>query len=97
MSASEIVNRLAKDKVIEGMITKITKDKDEDTLQDLAQDLYLQLLQQPSKTKALWDNHQLNYFIAKVLMNNICSSTSPYYRHYIKYQKYEQIGDKEDI
>ena len=40
-----IVDKLAKDKVVESICKKITKGKDADTLGDLCQDIYLQLLE----------------------------------------------------
>ena len=77
-----IVDKLAKDKVVESICKKITKGKDADTLGDLCQDIYLQLLES-DKTIGLWERNEIKFWIAKVLMNNICSSTSPYYRQYL--------------
>lgn len=65
------------------MIDHITNGSDADTLHDLAQDTYLTLLSDPQKTQTLYDKGELKYYIARILMNNIASSTSPYYRTYI--------------
>lgn len=77
-----IVDKLAREKAVETICKKITKGKDADTLNDLCQDIYLQLLES-DKTQGLYERGEINYWIAKVLMNNICSSTSPYYRTYL--------------
>lgn len=65
------------------MIDHITNGSDADTLHDLAQDVYLGLLVDAEKTQTLYDKGELKYYIARILMNNIASSTSPYYRTYI--------------
>lgn len=79
----EIVDRLARDKTIEKMIGKITNNKKDDTLFDLSSDTFISLLTNP-KVPEMYERGELNYFIARMLMNNICSKTSPYYRTYIK-------------
>lgn len=45
LTNQQIVNQLAKDRVVETICKKITKGKDTDTLNDLCQDIYLQLLE----------------------------------------------------
>jgi hypothetical protein len=86
MTNNEIVENLAKAQVVEKMIEKITSTgaKDPDSLPDLAQDVYLSLLQDGNLQGVYADgeNH-LRYYITRILMNNICSSTSRYYRTYI--------------
>lgn len=82
LSNAEIVDKLAKDRVVEEICKTITKGKDSDTLKDLCQDIYIQLLES-DKTQGLYERKEINFWITRVLMNNICSSTSPYYRTYI--------------
>lgn len=82
LSNQQIVEILAKDKVVEKICKKITKNKDIDTLHDLCQDIYLQLLES-EKTIGLYQRDEIKFWIARVMMNNICSSTSPYYRQYL--------------
>lgn len=80
MSALEIIS---KERWVENMIAHITNNSESDTLHDLAQDVYLTLLSKPKKTQQLYDKGELKYYIARILMNNIASNTSPYYRTYI--------------
>ena len=82
LSNKEIVDILARDKVVEEICRKITKGKDSDTLNDLCQDIYIQLLES-DKTQGMYERGEIKFWISRVLMNNICSNTSPYYRTYI--------------
>lgn len=86
MTNNQIVDSLAKAGTVEKMIAKITESgaKDPGSLPDLAQDVYLSLLQDPNLQEVYNDgeNH-LRYYITRILLNNICSSTSRYYRTYI--------------
>lgn len=80
-----IVNEIANKKLVEQIAYKINRTEDIDNLNDLIQDTYMLLLtKNKQKTINLYKKNQLNFFITRVLMNNICSNTSPYY---IKYKK----------
>lgn len=97
----EIVNDLGKAQTVERIIAKITESgaKDPDSLPDLAQDVYLSLLQDKNlpEVDADGENH-LRYYITRILLNNICSSTSRYYRTYIipKLKKCDDNGYKDN-
>lgn len=60
LSNQEIVNQLAKDRTVEEICHKITKGKDKDTLNDLCQDVYVQLLTS-DKTVGLYERNELNF------------------------------------
>lgn len=85
MLINEIVGKLASERFVEKMIEKITDGKSPDptSLNDLAQDVYLSLLQD-KKFQAIYEEGHSNYYVARILMNNIISSSSPYYRNYIR-------------
>lgn len=55
-----IVDKLAKDKVVEEICNKITRGKDADTLNDLCQDIYLQLLES-DKTQGMYERGEIKY------------------------------------
>ena len=100
MTNSEIVDTLGKNRVVEKIIEKITSSgaKDPDSLPDLAQDVYLSLLEDKNLEEVYNDgeNH-VRYYITRILLNNICSSTSRYYRTYIwPKTKFENIEDGYD-
>ena len=54
---------------------------------DLIQDVALIILEKsPDFISELYDKKQLKYYIARVIMNNLFSTSSPYYCKYKKYQ-----------
>ena len=55
-----IVDKLARDKVVETICKTITKGKYSDTLNDLCQDIYCQLLES-DKTVGLYERNELNF------------------------------------
>lgn len=85
---NEIVDELARQKVVEKIVERVTKrpaNVDNPNYQDLIEDVYLSLLQDP-KLLIADNNKQVNFYIARIIMNNIASKTSPFYRIYLRYQ-----------
>lgn len=79
MSKYEIIEQLAKEKTIEEIIGNITQRSD-DTLNDLAQMLYEDLLlKDEEKIKKLYTDKQLKFFITRMVLNSINSKTSRFY------------------
>lgn len=67
-------------------IAPVDPDKD-----DLIQDVALVVLEKPPEfISELYDKKQLKYYIARVIMNNLFSTSSPYY---CKYKKYKNTLD----
>lgn len=60
LSNKEIVDKLAKDKVVEEICRKITKGKDSDTLKDLCQEIYIQLLENP-KAQGMYERGEIKF------------------------------------
>ena len=60
LSNAEIVDKLAKDRVVEEICKTITKGRDSDTLKDLCQDIYIQLLES-DKTQGLYERKEINF------------------------------------
>ena len=53
--------------------------------EDLIQDVALVVLEKPPEfISELYDKQQLKYYIARVIMNNLFSTSSPYYCKYKK-------------
>lgn len=89
MTNAQIINYVANSKIVEEIIGGITYSKFEnkENLKDLAQDIYLQLLQMDTKKlNDLYCKNQLRYWITRIITNNIHSKTSPYYYQYKKAQ-----------
>ena len=86
---SEIINEIANAQLIEEIIGGVSYSKFENqvNLQDLAQDIYLQLLQmRTDKLNDLYIKKQLRFWVTRIITNNIHSKTSPYFYTYKKAQ-----------
>lgn len=89
---SDIINELANNKIVENIIFNITHTH----IADLAQDVYLTLLEKNEELiTSLYEKNELNYFITKIILNNLFSTTSPYYYNYKKHNK--TTVDIEDV
>lgn len=88
----KIVEEYARDGIVEKMIENIAKNSRFE-YDDLAQDVYVWLLEEDEeKIVRLYESKQLDYWIARMLVNNIHSTTSPFYT---KYRKFSALGDNE--
>lgn len=86
---AQIINEIANNGLVEEIINGVSYSKYENTenIKDLAQDIYLQLLQmRTDKLNELYDKGQLRYWIARIVVNSIHSKTSPYFYTYKKEQ-----------
>lgn len=99
MTNAQIINYVANSKIVEEIIGGITYSKFEnhENLKDLAQDIYLQLLQMDNtKINELYFKKQLRFWITRIITNNIHSKTSPYYYQYKKAQRQSVSIDEID-
>lgn len=80
-SVREIVDALGRERRVEEIILRIAGlDALTPNLQDLAQMVYLELLQFPEdKLDDLWRNEQINYLLVGIIRKSINSQTSRYY------------------
>lgn len=89
---NEIIAKLAKERVVEGIISNITKDSGDDTLKDLSQMIYVWLLEEnEEKIRHMHENNQLNYYIARLATNNLHSKNSRYYYLFKKPEMHDDI------
>lgn len=85
MNASDIIAKIAKDKTLDTIIHKIAKNNTDEDLNDLSQDLLeTLLLKDPDYIEELYEKGQMNFFLTRLVINNINSRTS---RFYYKYRK----------
>lgn len=86
---AQIINEIANNGLVEEIIQGVSYSKFENTenIKDLAQDIYLQLLQmRTDKLNDLYTKNQLRFWIARIVVNSIHSKTSPYFYTYKKEQ-----------
>lgn len=87
-----IINKIAKDKMVETIVANVAKDTTDEDLTDLCQDIYLALMEKDEETiEDLYTKKQLNFFVTRMVINNIDSSTSRYFYNYKK-NKLKQIS-----
>ena len=85
---SEIVATIARERRVETMVENIAKQPLGPDLKDLAQMVYLILLEyDETKLRDLWENGQMNFFIARIILNQYRSTNSPYYKLFRKYAR----------
>ena len=90
-----IIETLAKDRRVEALVENIAHHSLTANLKDLCQMVYLILLEyDESKLQDLWENDQINFFIARIILNQYRSSNSPFHAIFRKYQERSiSIGD----
>lgn len=87
-----IINKIAQDKMVETIVANVAKDTTDEDLTDLCQDIYLALMEKDEETiEDLYTKKQLNYYVTRMVINNIDSSTSRYFYNYKK-NKLKQIS-----
>lgn len=93
MTRTEIVERLARERRVETMVENIARQPLDANLSDLAQMVYLILLEyDEDKLADLWEHGQMQFFIARIIINQYRSTSSPFYKQIRKYaSKAEEI------
>jgi len=90
-----IIEILAKERRVEALVENIAHHSLTADLKDLCQMVYLILLEyDESKLQDLWENDQMNFFLARIILNQYRSSNSPFHAIFRKYQDRSlSIGD----
>ena len=86
MTKNEVVEKLAKERIVEQICSNIAKSADcDDTLKDLSQEIYLDLLSKDEeKIINLYETNQIRFFVVRMVTNNLFSKNSPYYQVFRK-------------
>lgn len=83
----EIIDKLAKERTIEKILFNIYKNE-QPFMDDLAQDLYVELLEMEENLLIrLYDNGAINFYLVRIIKNNVSSNTSRFVKKYKKYYK----------
>ena len=87
MTSNQIINELAKNKVIEKLVANISPEDNSPDNQDLSQLIYLTLLEKPnSLIEDLYSKGELIFYVIRIITRNAYSTTSPYYRAIKKFK-----------
>lgn len=96
MGKTEILTILGKDRTVEHIVENIARSSLTPDLKDLCQMVYQILMELPEeKVLGLWKRGQMRFFIARLVMNQYRSSSSPFYITYRKYAKMAVELDEE--
>ena len=92
MSTREIVEYIARTKLIQECIKVVTGGVWRSEYDDLVQDILMELLDQ-EKVVSLFQKNQLRYYVMRIVRNNIQSNTS---RFFYRYRRFSLLnsGDK---
>lgn len=95
MTSNQIINELAKNKVIEKLVANISPEGDSPDTSDLSQLIYLTLLEKPNALiEDLYNKGELIFYVIRIITRNVYSTTSPYYRTIKKFKnKTTDIND----
>lgn len=84
---TEIIEAIARDRMVETMVTNIAHKPMSADLQDLSQMVYLILLEyDEQKIQDLWINNQMHFFIARIIINQYNSVNSPFHTIFRKFR-----------
>lgn len=93
MDKASIIEQIAKERMVESMVQNIAHQALNDDLSDLCQIIYLILLEyDDDKLQDLWENNQIRFFLARIIVNQYRSSNSPFH---ILYRKFRTMVDEE--
>jgi hypothetical protein len=82
-----MIDKICNDGIVESIIKNLGVSPK--YVDDLTQEIYLILLEYDrDKITEMYNNKQLNFFLTRVIKNQINSVTSPFYKKYRKYYEY---------
>lgn len=83
-----IIQTLAQERRVEALVENIAHHSLTADLKDLCQMVYLVLLEyDDDKILDLWENDQINFFLARIIINQYRSSNSPFHTIFRKMQE----------
>ena len=87
-SKAHIIETLAQEKRVEALVENIAHHSLTADLKDLCQMVYMILLEyDEEKLQDLWENEQMNFFLARIILNQYRSSNSPFHTMFRKFQE----------
>lgn len=87
MNRFEIIEELANARIVETMVENIAHQPLSADLKDLSQMVYLILLEyDEAKLLDLWEHDQMNFFLARIIINQFRSSNSPFHSIFRKFR-----------
>lgn len=89
-----MLNKIANERLVEEICKNLGVSPK--YMDDLVQEIYLILLEyNQTKLQEIYDKGQLNFFLTRIIKNQWCSNTSPFYKKYRKY--YNMVDDNNNV
>lgn len=81
MTKGEVIEQIAQRRIVETMVAKIAHSALTDDLKDLCQMVYLIMMEyDDDKIVGMYDKGQMPFFIARIILNQYHSTSSPFYK-----------------
>ena len=103
MSTREVVEEIARSKLIQECILIVTGGVWRSEYDDLVQDILIEMLNQ-TKIVDLYEKDQLRYYVMRIVRNNLQSCTSRFFYRYRRFsllnsgdKALESYGQKEEM
>lgn len=88
MNKDEIVAAMARDGFVERLVREHKDFNRNPYTADLSQDIYITLLNyDEGLIRRLWTDGSMEYFIRRIIKNNLYSTTSNFYYNYQRFRK----------
>lgn len=88
MTKYEIIDIISRRRRVESLVENIAHHSLTADLADLCQMVYLILLEyDDAKILDLWENRQMDFFLARIIINQYRSSNSPFHTMFRKFQE----------
>lgn len=88
MTKLEIIDDMARRRVVEQLLSTQTQYKSNPYIDDLAQDIYIILLNEDDELiERLYNEGSLVYYTIRIMKNNLHSTTSQFYYNYQRYRR----------
>lgn len=88
MTKRDIIEEMARNRVVEELLSTQTQHKGNPYIEDLAQDIYVILLREDAGLiERLYEEGSLMYYTIRIMKNNLYSTTSEFFYKYQKFRK----------
>lgn len=93
-----IVELIANQHLVEDIISNVVKDSNKECYKDLANDIYLELLEKPENILlCIYERNQIQYYLTRIVLNNVNSKTSRFYYKYCRWDLKKTDGEMPEV
>ena len=91
-----VIEKIIDRGIVEAFVNRFGQGEQEFDRDDLIQDIYEDLMMKDQeKLAGIWERDEMDYFIYRIVINNLFSRTSRYHRQYRVQHGYDTL-DKHD-